>query len=317
MRVFLGLCAVALGVAGCASKPKVAKYDEFAPSNIVVKLRRAPGASSSHASEPSALAYVNARREEAGLPAIAADRGVAAAAADHARYVLLNQAGTHDEIDGRPGFTGADVLSRVRRHTQASSASEVLASIGGAQPDEAPIEHIFASPYHRGALLFDWARAGEGAAVGYRSVTVVDFADIAPSLADNELIAWPYDGQTQVPVAWINNEQPDPMGNDSAYRGQPLGYPITLSGGPNAHIELQSFDLRDAQGKRVPCRIAPLTAADVRRNTAICTPYEALRSGVRYSVHAQGILTQLTVKARFDLEWAFTTASGVMRATSQ
>lgn len=108
----------------------------------------------------TALDYVNARRQEAGLPLIAVDDDVAAAAAEHARYLDLNRVGTHDETEGKPGFTGIDVITRVRLYTSAYGASEVLAVFGGPRPLDTPIKDIFASPYHRGAILFDWARAG-------------------------------------------------------------------------------------------------------------------------------------------------------------
>ncbi|SAK46384.1 Allergen V5/Tpx-1 family protein [Caballeronia hypogeia] len=321
MRISFCLCVpvFALAIAGCASKAGKTGQEEFAYSTVVVELRPAPGAARAQAGQ-TALDYVNARREEVGLPAIAADHGIEAAASAHARYLAMNRAGTHEEIEGKPGFTGADVLTRVRLHTRAHSASEVVALIGASQMQSPPIEHIFASPYHRGALLFDWARGGEASALvssaSAGAVTVVDFADIAPALADHELIAWPYDGQTQVPAAWIDNEQPDPMGPESRYRGQVLGYPITLSGGPNAHIELKSFELRDARGSTIPCRIAPLALADAARNTAICTPYEPLRHATRYTVRAQGTLRQLSKRARFDLSWAFTTTSDAARPES-
>jgi uncharacterized protein YkwD len=308
---FALLVSFVAALAGCASKVSKTHYEESAYTPLDVKLRAAPGIK--HSSDQTALGLINARREEVGLRAIDNDHGVAAAALAHAKYLALNHAGTHDEIAGNPGFTGVDVLARVRLHTQAQSASEVLAMIGSAYSNETPVEHIFASPYHRGALLFDWARAGEASIKGVGSVTVMDFADIAPSLSDSELIAWPYDGQTNVPIAWIDNEQPDPMGPDSTYRGQTLGYPITLSGGPNAHILLSKVELRDANGARVACKIAPLTPADARRNTAICTPYEPLKPATRYSVHAQGALRQYRSAGKFDLNWAFTTIDSSKR----
>jgi hypothetical protein len=312
-------CFVALAVlAGCASKPTIVENPEPQYDGPVVRLRQAPGPSTTIMVGPAtALDYVNARRQEAGLPLIALDDGLAAAAEAHAKYLDLNRVGTHDEIVGKPGFTGVDVISRVRLHTNAEGASEVLAVFGGPHPVDTPIEDIFASPYHRGAILFDWARAGEASLVGSSSVTVVDFADIAPALSDTELVAWPYDGQRQVPTSWMNNEQPDPMGADARYRGQVLGYPITLSGGPNAHIELRSVDLRDQRGKKVACRIASLTAADAARNTAICTPYEPLRVGTRYAVRALGHIAQLGKLAPFNLSWTFTTREDVRLARSE
>ncbi len=293
---------------GCASKTVKTERAEPAYTGPAVTLRHAPGPSAAvRLGAMTAIDYVNARREEVGLPIISADENLAAAAAAHARYLDVNGVGTHDEIEGKPGFTGSDVITRVRLHTPAYGASEVLAVFGGPRPVDLPIEDIFASPYHRGAIFFDWARAGEASLVGRSAVTVVDFADIAPSLADTELVAYPYDGQRDAPVAWINAEQPDPMGPDSRYRGQTLGYPITLSGGPGAHIELSAVELRDRRDRKVACRIAPLTPADQARNTGICTPLEPLHPDEAYTVHATGRLTQRTGTAPFDLRWAFRT----------
>lgn len=296
-----------------------------------------------NATGDAALAYLNARRREVGLKPLAFDPDVAAAAASHARYLVLNGAHGHDEIVGAAGFTGPDVTSRVRRHaTVAIGAGEVLSVVGGAQDMsvEAAVQQIFASPYHRGAMLFDWARAGvaaDGRSValqtvadsaaqatprnptqhGAQSVTVIDFADIADPLPDTQLVAWPYDRQRDVPLSWTDIEQPDPMGPGSGYFGQDVGFPITLSGGPNAHIVLRSVDLRDARGHRVACHIAPLTAADTARNTAICTPYRPLAAGTRYTVHAQGALTQATfADAPFDLQWSFETQASPAKPSS-
>jgi hypothetical protein len=314
----IAACIVAVAaLAGCATRTALVENPEPFYDGPAVRLRHAPGPSNTIlVGQATALDYVNARREEVGLPLIALDDGLAAAAAAHAKYLDLNRVGTHDEVAGNPGFTGVDVITRVRLHTPADGASEVLAVFGGPRPVDTPIEEIFASPYHRGAILFDWARAGEASFVGSSAVTVVDFADIAPALSDTELVAWPYDGQRHVPTAWVNNEQPDPMGADARYRGQVLGFPITLSGGPNAHIELRSFELRDQRGKKIACRIAPLTATDAARNTAICTPYEPLHTGTRYTVRALGRVTQLGKIAPFDLAWAFTTREDAKFAPS-
>ncbi|QCP54943.1 CAP domain-containing protein [Trinickia violacea] len=310
-------CIAAIAaLAGCATyQPTAGEPTAAAYTGPPITLREVHGAHTRPAiastAHRSAIDFINARRAEVGLPAIARDSHVAAAAADHARYLDLNHSGTHDELAGNPGFTGVDVISRVRLHTPAYGASEVLAVYGGPRGVDSPIEEIFASPYHRGAIFFDWARAGEARVVGASAITVVDFADIAPALSDTQLVAYPYDGQRDAPIAWTDNEQPDPMGPNSGYQGQTLGFPITLSGGPSAHIELTTVDVRDGRGHRVRCHIAALTSADTARNTAICTPFEPLRPGVHYIVRATGRLTQRNfANAPFNLEWGFTTSVG-------
>jgi uncharacterized protein YkwD len=306
---------VLTALAACATK--TASIQQEPPyTGPTITLHRAPGAAAASApGTVTAISYFNARRAEVGLPAIAVDPGIAQAAADHARYLDLNHVGTHDETQGKPGFTGVDIMTRVKLHTSANGVSEVLAVFNSARDTDTPAT-IFDSPYHRGAVFYDWAHAGEASLVGSSVVTVVDFADTALTLTDTELVAWPYDGQRDAPTSWVDNEQPDPMGADGRYRGQTLGYPLTLSGGPNAHIVLQSFELRDQHGRKVPCVIAPLTAADSARNTAICTPYEPLAAGVRYTVHARGKLTQYSGTAPFDLVWGFATAGPLKRPAS-
>ena len=258
-----------------------------------------------------ALAFFNEKRAEVGLPPIEYDASIARAASAHAHYLALNGAAGHDEIEGQPGFTGVDATSRVRRLTDVYGASEVLSVFGNhASPHEA-LAQIFASPYHRGSIFFDWVRAGGARELASRSITVVDFADIGHALADNELVAYPYAGQSDVPVSWTDNEVPDPLGPGSAYHGLDVGFPITLSGGASAHIELQSLELRDAKGHKIGCHIAPLTSADRGRNTAVCTPYQPLVAGTQYTVHATGTLSQIArfSNAPFVLDWRFTTLS--------
>lgn len=302
---------VVLAAGGCASSRQAATPAAVPYTGLPISLHPASGPHGLDASlTGNPLSYINARRAEVGLPPIASDAAVAAAARAHAQYLRLNGARGHDEIAGTQGFTGVDVTTRVRLHTPVYGASEVLAVFGGFQQPSSAIAEIFAAPYHRGAVFFDWARAGEAVDVQKEGITVVDFADIAPVLKDAELIAYPYDGQADAPSSWVDIEQPDPMGANSGYGGAEVGYPITLSGGPNAHIVLTSLSLTDAAGKRVACRIAPVGIADTGRNTAVCTPLQPLARGMRYGVHAVGVLTQASpVKAPFDLQWTFSTAN--------
>ncbi|CAE6965116.1 CAP domain-containing protein [Paraburkholderia domus] len=309
--IYAVLLATAIGVAGCASPRHDATPAGVPYTGVPVSLHPAPGLRAVHASlDRSSLAYMNARRAEVGLPPISPDRDVAAAAAAHASYLRLNSARGHDEMVGAQGFTGVDVTARVRVHTPTYGASEVQAVFGGVQQPASAVAEIYASPFHRGVVLFDWARAGEAVDGVNAGITVVDFADIAPVLTDAELIAYPYDGQADAPASWIDEEQPDPMGAASGYVGALVGYPITLSGSPNAHIDLKALELTDARGKRVACRIAPLSPADAGRNTAVCTPFVPLEAGALYAVHATGFLTRSATaeRAPFELRWHFATA---------
>ncbi|WP_234775562.1 CAP domain-containing protein [Paraburkholderia tropica] len=297
----------------CATKPALPQVSEQPYTAPRITLHTAPGPAALAILPadpvPTAISYLNARRAELGLSAIAADPLVAEAAAAHAHYLEVNRASSHDESAGLPGFSGTDVTTRVRQHTETTGASEVFAVYGGQRVPALPIEEIFDSPYHRGAMLYDWARAGEAVASGDSQITVVDFADPKPAIGDTELVVYSYDGQKDAPLSWQNIEQPDPMGPNSRYRGALLGYPLTVSGGTNAHILLEKFELRDGRGKPVSCQIAPLTSADTGRNTAVCTPFTPLRPGTTYTAHATGRLTQQfgVANAPFDVRWSFAT----------
>lgn len=303
-------------LAACASKPPAPVAQAY--SGPAITLHPVAGAAAlataafaaADARSP-AIAYLNARRAELGLAPIAIDANLALAAAAHARYLQMNRAAGHDERPDLPGFTGVDVATRVRLHTNVAGASEVFAVYGGQRAPTQPIDELFAAPYHRGAMLYDWARAGEAALNANASITVLDFADPAPALSASELVAYPYPGQSNAPLAWTDEETPDPMGADGRYRGAVLGYPITLSGGTNAHVDLLTFELHKANGTPVRCRIAPRTPAQSGRNTAVCTPYEPLQAATRYTAHATGLLTQQygAADVPFDLTWTFSTAA--------
>ncbi|WP_241023478.1 CAP domain-containing protein [Paraburkholderia sp. Ac-20340] len=313
----------ALHLCGCATRHTASEAAAAPYTGPRITLHAAPGTNAiadlSDERTTSAIAFLNARRAELGLSALASDPLIAKAAQAHASYLEVNRAAGHEERAGLPGFSAADVTARVRLHTQTAGASEVFAVYGGQRAPALPIEEIFDSPYHRGAMLYDWGRAGEAVASGNSQIVVVDFADPQPAIGATELVAYPYNGQKDAPLAWQDIEQPDPMGPDTRYRGAILGYPITLSGGTNAHIELATFDLRDPHGKKVRCQIAPLTAADAGRNTAVCTPFSPLRPHTTYSVRATGLLTQQfgVANAPFDLEWSFTTSAAHARSWLQ
>ena len=322
MLVLLAGCASGnrLGGPSGAGSPTVSPY--VGPP---VALRQAVGANDS--TVPSAdlssldnvnnadpmhpLAYFNAQRVALGLPAIETDGRVAEAAAAHARYLLRNGETGHTEQAGTRDFTGIDVADRIGVQMPVSGASEVLTRYGDSFSDADAVRELFASPYHRGVILFDWQFGGAALQRAGASVIVVDFANIRPTLATNELVAYPYDGQRNVPTAWTDNEVPDPLGDNSPYRGHRVGFPITLSGGPNAHVVWRRVSLTDASGHAVACEIAPLRPADSARNTAICTPLEPLRAHTLYRIEAVGVLTQLsrfTTIAPFSLRWSFTTS---------
>jgi uncharacterized protein YkwD len=167
------------------------------------------------------LGFMNGRRAELGLPPLNLSPAVSQAAANHAIYMQDNDQISHDEIAEKPGYTGISPATRVALYYQTNSVGEIAAGFAGAfDYSTEPIEAMFDAPFHRAIVTFDVATTGIGIAAttdtGKYSTIDVDFADYQPVVPDNELLAYPYNGQTNVKTAWVANENPNPMVNAPA-----------------------------------------------------------------------------------------------------
>ncbi|CAG2127826.1 CAP domain-containing protein [Cupriavidus plantarum] len=270
------------------------------------------------------LCYANYRREQVGLPPLTARDALGSSAQHHTAYMLANQTLTHDETSGAPGFTGATANGRIQAVYPTNATAEVVAtgnrwtSVAGANlsmtPKDALVVDLIHAPFHRAALLGSYGSAGSGFAesVGAGSTggtsasyyQTIDLADASKGGADNLMVAYPYDGQADVPPSWVNNESPNPA---PAYAGQTIGYPVTLQAiDTSLTFNADTFTITDAQGRNVPCekvdaRTAGMSSA--ARGLAMCTPTAPLTSGTRYNVTVTGTLGGQGV----NLNWSFTT----------
>ncbi|CAG9176737.1 CAP domain-containing protein [Cupriavidus pampae] len=270
------------------------------------------------------LCYANYRREQVGLPPLTARDALGTSAQNHTAYMLANQTLTHDETSGAPGFTGATADGRIQAVYPTNATAEVVAtgnrwtSVAGANlsmsPKDALVVDLINAPFHRAALLGSYGSAGSGFAesvgVGSNGGTsasyfqTIDLADASKGGADNLMVAYPYDGQTDVPASWVNNESPNPA---PAYAGQTIGYPVTLQAiNTSLAFNADTFTITDAQGRNVSCakvdaRTSGMSSA--ARGLAMCTPVAPLTSGTRYNVTVTGTLGGQGV----NLSWSFTT----------
>jgi hypothetical protein len=82
--------------------------------------------------------------------------------------------------------------------------------------------------YHRPDMLLPGLRA-----VGMGNMGGLAVLDVRSRLSrrDFEPIAWPHDGKTGVPVAWLSGERPSPIGGVEwdGRTAKGWGYPITLT----------------------------------------------------------------------------------------
>jgi uncharacterized protein YkwD len=269
------------------------------------------------------LCYANYRREQVGLPPLAARDPLNTVAQNHTDYMLANATLTHDETSGKPGFTGATPNERVQAAYPTNATAEVVAganrwtSVANAQlsmsPKDALVSDLVNAPFHRAALLGSYGSAGsgfaervgpDGSGTSASYFQTIDLADASKGGSDNQMVAYPYNGQADVPASWVNTESPNPA---PGYEGKTVGYPISLQAiNTSLQFDADNFVITDAQGNNVSClkvdsRSSGLSSA--ARGLAICTPVAPLASQQRYSVRVTGRLGSQPV----DLSWSFTT----------
>ncbi|WP_349607132.1 CAP domain-containing protein [Cupriavidus sp. DF5525] len=300
-----------------------------APANTtVVSLLPARGAGVSNYTvlgEPrsAGLCYVNFRREQIGLPPLVARDALGTAAQNHTSYMLANNMLTHSEQSGKPGYTGATPDARIQALYPTKATAEVVAganrwtSVANAQlslsPKDALVVDLLNAPFHRAALLGSYQSAGSGYAesvgpngsgTAARYFQTIDLADASKPGTDNQMVAYPFDGQTDVPPSWVNNESPNPA---PGYEGKTVGYPVLLQAiNTSLQFATDTFTLADAQGRNVSCLKVDSRSTGMSsyaRGLAICTPQTPLASKQRYSVTVAGKLGTQPV----NLSWSFTT----------
>ncbi|WP_316148919.1 CAP domain-containing protein [Cupriavidus sp. BIC8F] len=269
------------------------------------------------------LCYANYRREQVGLPPLAARDPLNTVAQNHTAYMLANATLTHDETSGKPGYTGATPNERIQAAYPTNATAEVVAganrwtSVANAQlsmsPKDALVSDLVNAPFHRAALLGSYGSAGsgfaervgpDGSGTSASYYQTIDLADASKGGSDNQMVAYPYNDQADVPASWVNSESPNPA---PGYEGKTVGYPVSLQAiNTSLQFDADNFVITDAQGNNVSClkvdsRSSGLSSA--ARGLAICTPVAPLASQQRYSVRVTGRLGSQPV----DLSWSFTT----------
>ncbi|NIF80729.1 CAP domain-containing protein [Paraburkholderia sp. Cy-641] len=262
-----------------------------------------------------ALAFVNNKRAQVGLPALSAQSGVAQAAANHSLWEQDNNVIGHYETAGQAGYTGYSPSDRVNLFYSTNSVGEVTAGFSGPflNSTEA-IEALFDAPFHRATMLFDSVHAGAGvanaASTSQLSTLTVDFADYKQVIGEGQLVAWPYNGMTGVDTGWFANESPNPVAAQPALENTVVGYPVTLSGGDNAAFSNVSFTIADASGNNVPCLETDSSNNAEATRLAICVPTAKLATSMTYTAKVSGTLTNTSLAATpFSVSWKFTTAA--------
>lgn len=253
--------------------------------------------------------WFNYRRQQAGLPALARNAQLDAAAQGHSNYQKLNQTITHQQTSGNPGFTGATIGDRLTAagyaFTQTPSAyGEVLVATGNPL-GSAVAEALLVAIYHRFIVLEPRFREiGVGAAAVTDGYTYVS-ADLTangygPALGAGNVSVYPVAGQQNVPVVFYSdNETPDPVPDRNA-----VGYPVSVQAGLGSALTVDSFTIRPRGGTALPVRL--LSAAldpETPATSAAIVPLDVLAAGTTYEVQFAGSAGGQAVSR----SWSFTT----------
>ena len=270
------------------------------------------------------VAYSSNMRLRLGLTALKNITQVNTAAANHALYMYDADQVGHYEIAGQPGFTGVAPSDRVAAAGYTTNAvSEIAAGIGGAFTSSTQaVDALFDAPFHRAIFLYDTTGVGFGQGpantdTSKYSTLVGDFVDYVQQTPDNKLIAYPYNGQTNVKPSWVATESPNPMANAPTYINTTVGYPVTLSAAGNGAFSNINFTITDASGNAVPCQETDNTNNSEATRLAMCVPFKSLANSATYKVTVTGALTNTTIPTpqTFSVSWSFTTAAA--QATSK
>ena len=257
-----------------------------------------------------ALAKINDYRRLAGLSAVVLDAELSDGCRKHASYIVLNYEhpslkglGAHNEDPNLPGFSPEG--------QRAGKAGNI--TMGEDDPVVA-IDAWMATLFHRVPILDPRVqRIGFGCARGPRLswVSVLNILSGKEKGDFKQPVAYPADGQADVPLCFPSREIPDPIPDN---QGGKAGYPFTVTFPDGKVLRNASGCLVDDQGKVVPAWFSspeqpanPMYAG--HQGTTICLiPHDPLRPHAVYGVKLNGTLEGQA----WNRAWTFTTgAAGI------
>jgi len=256
------------------------------------------------AGDPSATSAVfqrlNAYRDKAMLSRLISSPELNLAAQAHADYLNTNNAFSHYETPGLPGYVGQNVAERVAMARYAWS--RLAEAMEGGSAGAAGVDGLMAAIYHRFLLLSpSYTEVGIGVAahLTYEQVQVIDLAlPQGAMVPSNRIAVYPADGQEWVPTSFnSDSEMPDPAPNLGS-----VGYPVSIHFSEDYDttlVDMQLFEgdvpldlvlLDGDTDPYVPKGYAVMATADLSPNTH----YDAL---VRAQVNGRD----------FQRMWSFST----------
>jgi hypothetical protein len=257
--------------------------------------------------EQQALDRLNYYRGIAGAPSLQLHPALVTAAQNHVTYLGLNsndEAATaywpHGEVEGKPGYTGRWSGDRAVATGYPWNAGWEVISF-----DNDPVvsvDNLVATVFHRVTMLdpyMEYMGYGHGP-VGAGGADVIDFGHGMTTTARQQVIVYPADGQTNVPILWLGGETPSPLPPDAPPYA--VGYPITIQ--PIAYVTLDVTQAELHDGNGVPVAVYP-NPSNCGTGCYALIPINPLQKATTYTASVAGKVDGVP----FERTWMFTTVN--------
>lgn len=253
--------------------------------------------------------WINYRRSQVGLTPLVRNSLIDTAALGHSNYLNSNSVVVHNQIKGKPGFTGATLYDRLTAsgYGVTSVWGEVIAGVAS-NSGFYMAENLITAVYHR-FLIFEpiFKEGGAGAAVNnsgyaYFTTDLAGNSRYGPGLPTGQIVSYPFSGQTKVATSFSSNEEePDPVPNQDV-----VGYPISVHANFDATLSVTAFTVRQrGAGADLTVRLLSkeTDAVNTSRSVAAIIPLAPLLAATTYDVSFIGKVNGADVTR----SWSFTT----------
>lgn len=254
--------------------------------------------------------WINYRRSQAGVATLTQNTLIDQAAQAHSDYQKLNNDITHDEVAGKPGYTGADLLQRLNAAGyHFANNSYAYGEVISATTNNSGFymaEELITAIYHR-FVIFEpqFKEIGSGAATTSQSYTyfTADFAannGYGAGLGLGKVVTWPYNGQTAVATNFFSDfEAPDPVAGQNE-----VGYPVSVHADITSTVAVQSFTIEQRGGSALSAKLLQHSSdAETPDSAAAIIPLAPLKGATTYDVSFSGMVDSIPVTK----SWSFTT----------
>ena len=291
---------------GGSSDSSNAGQSTSTPAGQLVQEPGAPALSNNIATD--GFNWFNYRRSQIGLSPLVRNGLIDSAALGHSSYLNLNNTVAHEQVLGKPGFTGVALGDRLAKagYVVTSLQGEVIAGASNTSGFYLA-EELVTAIYHRFVIfepLFREGGAGaavSGAGYAYFTTDLASNRNYGPGLAAAQILTYPFGGQQKVAVSFSSDtEAPDPVPNQDV-----VGYPISVHANYGTPVSVTAFSVRQ-RGAGTDLAVRLLTSgndAHTPVSAASIIPLAPLTGNTSYDVNFIGKVNG----ADITRSWSFST----------